>query len=104
MLHSARKRSRQKGFPAPTITAAWLREKLKGGVCELSGLPFETHASCTTAFIPSIDRIESSKPYTPENCRVVVWALNAAFAEWGEDTFRRIAKAWLAQRPGCDLI
>lgn len=104
MLHSARKRSKEKGFPAPTLTAAWLYEKLRVGVCEVSGLPFATWSKETTAWIPSIDRVDSSLPYTQENCRVVLWALNAAFAEWGEDEFRLIARAWLNRRPGCDLI
>jgi hypothetical protein len=104
MLHSARVRAKQKGFPKPTINTAWVRERLERGVCELSGLQFEPWTRGTTAFIPSIDRIDSSKGYDPENCRIIVWALNAAFAEWGEDTFRFVARAWLAKRPGCDLI
>jgi len=73
-------------------------------VCELSGLQFELFRGPRSPYSPSVDRIDSSKPYTPENCRVILWGLNAAFAEWGEDTFRWIAKAWLAKRPGCDLI
>lgn len=104
MLHSARKRSKEKGFPTPTLTAAWLRERLERGTCELSGLPFAVWSKTTTAFVPSIDRIDCTKPYTEDNCRVIVWALNAAFAEWGEDEFRLVARAWLARRPGCDLI
>jgi hypothetical protein len=104
MMHGMRKRSKQKGFPAPTVDSVWLYEKLRTGVCELSGLPFATWSKETTAFIPSIDRIDPARGYTPDNCRMVVWALNAAFADWGEETFRLVARAWLARRPGCDLV
>lgn len=97
MLHSARNRSKEKGFPRPTINAAWLRERLQRGVCEVSGLALSPNDR-TRARIPSIDRVDSRLPYTPENSRVVIWALNAAFAEWGADAFEPIARAWLHRR------
>lgn len=100
LLTRVRERSQEKGFPAPTLDADWIEARLERGVCELSGLPFGDEKP----YAPSIDRIDSSKPYTQENCRLVVWALNAAFGEWGEEAFRLIAKTWLARRPGCDLI
>ncbi|KKM65656.1 hypothetical protein LCGC14_1489090 [marine sediment metagenome] len=37
----------------------------------------------------------SSKGYTEDNCRVILWALNAAFGSWGEAVFRDISLAWL---------
>jgi hypothetical protein len=106
LLDRARRRAKEKGWPKPTINVAWVRERLERGACELSGLPFKLERGGRTGnpFGPSIDRIDCTKPYTEENCRVIVWALNAAFAEWGEDEFRLIARAWLAKRPGCDLI
>ncbi len=44
------------------------------------------------AFAPSIDRIDPEKPYTLDNCRLVMVAVNFAMNTWGEDTFLRLAK------------
>lgn len=42
--------------------------------------------------------IDSTKGYTPSNCRVVLWAMNMALSEWGEGAYARIAEAYLARR------
>jgi hypothetical protein len=47
--------------------------------------------------MPSIDRIDSSKGYTPDNCRVVLWIINQAKNDILEDDFqsalRQVAEA-----------
>jgi hypothetical protein len=49
--------------------------------------------------MPSIDRIDSSKGYTPDNCRVVLWIINQAKNDISEDDFqaalRQVAEAML---------
>ncbi len=43
------------------------------------------------AYAPSLDRIDHEKPYTRDNCRLVMVAVNFAMNTWGEDTFLRLA-------------
>jgi hypothetical protein len=85
------------------IDLDWLEPKLIDGRCEISGLPFDLEQNESRGpFRPSVDRIDSLKGYTKENCRVIIWALNAAFAQWGEQTFKYIAKAWIASDCGAE--
>lgn len=85
-----------------SITKEWIEDKLKIGRCELSGLPFDFvrnegagRGSGKKTYAPSLDRIDSTKGYEPSNCRVILWALNTAFSNWGEDVFAVIASQWL---------
>lgn len=64
--------------------------KRADGFCEVTGIPFEitTRPGCERRpFAPSIDRIESSKGYTPSNCRLVCGMVNTAMGAWGEGVF-----------------
>src|SRR6185312_2735349 len=63
-----------------------------GGHCEMSGLPFSMIDVCgVKPFAPSIDRIDSSRGYNAENCRLVCYAVNVALHQWGDAVLRRIA-------------
>lgn len=86
LLRASRQRAKKAGIEH-TLTKEWILPRMTG--CEMSGLPFDLTRG-RTAFSPSIDKIDSSKGYTPDNCRVILWALNAAFCDWGQDTFARI--------------
>jgi hypothetical protein len=66
-----------------TLTNSWLQEKFSIGKCELTGLPFKTSLGKVGPYSPTVDRIDSSKGYTEDNCRVILWALNAGFGNWG---------------------
>ena len=64
------------------------------GRCELTGIPFSLDRhdrSKRRPFAPSLDRIDSRLHYTPDNCRLVAVAVNAAMSDWGEEVLRRIA-------------
>lgn len=68
------------------------------GKCEISGIPFSLKTygtSRTPPFGMSLDRKDSSKPYTLENCRIVCLSVNLAMREWGEDVMVKIGKAML---------
>jgi len=96
LLQSAAMRSKKRGEPM-TLTLEWVQEKMAHGYCEVSGIRFDTSGSkMADPYAPSIDRIDSSKGYSPDNCRMILWALNAAFSHWGESAFRNIVLAWLS--------
>ena len=79
-----------------TITREWIEARLSTGKCELTGLPFSFQgrgAFTRQPYAPSIDRKDPfDQNYTPENCRVVLWAVNCTFAEYGEDIMLPILK------------
>lgn len=96
LFNSAKIRSGKRGREI-LIDVDWVQKKLEVGVCELSGLSFvfETSKGDRDPYAPSLDRIDNSKGYTKENCRVILWALNMAFSNWGHETYLEIAKAYL---------
>jgi hypothetical protein len=60
------------------LTPEWIMEKLKTGVCEVTGLPFTYTLNARNPWSPSLDRIDPNIGYTLGNTRVVVWIYNAA--------------------------
>lgn len=99
LFRSARERSKIRGWDF-TITREWLRRKLEAGVCEATGLAFANGnykgAGHSDPFSASLDRRDSTKGYTPENCRLVLWGLNMALSQWGDHVYAEIATAYLS--------
>lgn len=77
--------------------AELLRES--GGLCTVTGIQLTNDDSPTRGkhvrrpWAPSIDRIDSEKGYTLENCRIVCGAANLAMNMWGEEVLLTMAKA-----------
>ena len=95
LLSGAKLRAKKKNI-CFDLPRNWVENKLKFGVCELNGIPFDFHSSIkfkANPFAPSIDRIDSHKGYTENNCRVILWALNSAIGEFGLDTMLPIFKS-----------
>ena len=64
-----------------------------GGRCEVSGIPFSAvEVAGVRPFAPSLDRVDSTKGYLPENCRLVCYAVNVALHQWGDEVLLRIAE------------
>jgi hypothetical protein len=73
------------------------------GKCAITGEAFSLRRFGTSLvkriLAPSLDRIQSDKPYTRENCRLVLVAVNFALNGWGEDVYLRLARAAVRNQP-----
>lgn len=78
----------------------WLASRLKHGHCELTGLPFNMSVATRkrNAFTPSVDRIQAGAGYTKQNCRLVLFSVNAAISDWGLEVLEQVANALIAKR------
>lgn len=66
------------------------------GRCQVTGIMFNRFrpaGSTKRPWYPSLDRIDSQKPYTVDNCRFVCVAANFAMGEWGEWVLKALASA-----------
>jgi hypothetical protein len=96
LFSNAKSRCKDKGIELH-ITQEWIREHLRRGTCELTGLPFDfgppTEGITRLPNAPSLDRIDKHKHYTEDNTRVILWAVNCALAEYGTEVMLPILKA-----------
>jgi hypothetical protein len=67
------------------------------GRCEITGIGFDLEAKAAWNS-PSLDRIKPDQGYVLGNVRFVLWAVNAALGNWGEDVFTEVASAFLEKR------
>jgi hypothetical protein len=86
-------RSHKMGY-ACDLNIAWYREKLQAGVCEITGLPFQKWGtSLHKLYAPSVDRIDNSKGYMRDNCRMILYGINALKGEGTDQDMETIARA-----------
>ena len=95
LAYEVQSRSRKLGLPCD-IDKEWVEERLHSGVCEMTGLRFDS--AKRSAQSPSIDRIDPRVGYTKQNCRMIVWALNRAMSNYGEDFLIAMVKLVIAKR------
>lgn len=82
LLNRARKGSKLRGHPPPSITREWIEEQLETHPnCYYTGVPLvppshDEHAGQRCPWAPSLDRIDNAKGYTPENVRITSWLWN----------------------------
>ena len=86
LLKNARNRAKKKNLDF-NLTLEWVLEQLETGVSPLSGMKFSYEVSLDCCkrnpFAPSIDKIDSKKGYTPDNCRIITTYENMAISEYG---------------------
>lgn len=99
---SARRRARAKGIEFGLTEADIIAMAEDADHrCAVSGIPFDYSPLLRgdqysrRPFFPSLDRIVPKGPYTRENVRLVLVAMNIALSDWGEDVFRLLAIGYL---------
>jgi hypothetical protein len=99
LINAAKARAKKKGLVF-SLTPAWGEVRWTGR-CELSGLPFTLglRGSGAKRFSPSIDKIDPKKGYTPSNCCIILWCLNAFKYDGTDDQMLMVARALVARHP-----
>lgn len=89
-------RSRQKVAKKRSIqfslTQEWCKERWTGK-CELSGIPFILSSKHSGPYSPTIDKIDPTQGYTPENCRFVLYVINSLKSTLTDKEMLEIARA-----------
>lgn len=73
----------------------YILDKLKLGICEVTGIPFDFDkptSTCKNPFSPSIDRIDSSLGYCKSNIRIVIWQFNLMKGEMTDEQLFKLCK------------
>lgn len=65
----------KRGIPFE-LTPEWAKARWTGR-CELSDIPFDLTRSVVGFYSPSIDKIDAKLGYLPDNCRFVLFSINA---------------------------
>jgi hypothetical protein len=94
LLNNAKSRCKRSGLPC-SITRPWVEAGLVAG-CALTGLQFEFNGTKGSRS-PSIDRIDNSKGYTPENSRLILNCLNMFKGTGTDADMLEVASALLTQ-------
>jgi hypothetical protein len=99
-LHgNAQKRAKANGWPEPDFDSTWIESKIIAGVCEVTCIPFDLHTKTSLSvhaknpWVPSLDRIDSNKPYLKANVQVVVYMYNVCKAEFSHTDVVKFCKA-----------
>jgi len=91
-----RRKNGKRATMKKTITVEDILPILEAGRCQLTDLPFDfmpTDKTSKNPYAPSLDRIDSQKGYTKENCRIVLSMVNFALGEDDDETALPILKA-----------
>jgi hypothetical protein len=96
---NAYKRAKLLGWPELDFDTEWIYNKILEGHCEATGISFDltsvtritNHAK--NPWVPSIDRIDSSKPYLKDNVQIVVFMYNVCKSEFTHEDVVKFCKS-----------
>ena len=76
------------------LTSDWIEKKCVDGVCEVTGIEFvfSLDGVRRNLFAPSVDRVDSRKGYTKDNCKLVLLGYNLAKSDSTHEDVVRIAR------------
>lgn len=98
LVAGAKHRSKKMGFAFDLdIHREELEDRISVGSCELTGIAFDMEG-VKTWNAPSLHRRVPSMGYTAANIAIVLWAVNAACGDWGEDILAEVSSAFLERR------
>lgn len=98
LLRMAKRRAVEKGVPYNLDAhVAHYQNVIDAGSCQETGLAFDM-LSRRGPFVPSLDRINPQLGYVHGNVRIILWGLNCGFGDFGEETYAKIATAFLQSR------
>lgn len=95
---AAKTRSRTYGLDF-SLSEQVIADALRNGVCPKTGFPFDLTPSKVTRyhpFAPSLDRIDKTRGYTPDNVQVVCNWYNIAKNEYSENQLLAFCRAAVA--------
>ena len=90
-----KKRAKKRGLDF-NLDIKWLDEKFSRIVCEATGVDFIINDDVIiNPNHPSIDRIDSNKGYTKDNCRIVTMIYNVAKGDQSEEVLIEWSKLFV---------
>lgn len=100
-LYRARRAAKNAGVDFD-LDRDWFEVRLAAGVCEMSGLPFDLREKIGLGGrgpnSASVDRKDPSGGYTKANCRMVLWWINRAMVNLGEDYALNVFRSIFVKR------
>lgn len=102
LVKGAKERAKKRGLPFD-LTLEWAQARWTGS-CELTGIPFRTdERGCgPKVYAASVDQITAKAGYTRDNCRFVLWAVNALKHDGTDADMYLIASALLNTKYSID--
>jgi len=92
IFQTTKSRAKKRGLEFD-LTLDWLFDRIIDRVCPYTHFKFEVVIGSQSPYLPSIDRIDSSRGYTQDNCQVVSWVYNQAKSNYTDADMLVFAKA-----------
>lgn len=102
MRQAVKDEARRKGVKF-NLSVKWFEDRLNAGLCEISGLGFDLERNgrgTPKPNTPSVDRKIAGGDYIDSNCRMILFVINHAMSNWGEEYTLNVFRHVIAKRPG----